>query len=78
MLNECDIKIDEKNLRSKHCKIVAFDSSLGGDITVPKKAPPKSDRRKGDPSKIGAKKRRKEEKKKGEGIKREQDDSDKK
>ena len=35
VLNTCDIKLEEKSLKSQHCKIVAFDTALTGDGKKP-------------------------------------------
>ncbi len=72
VLNECELKLEEKTLKSKHCKIVAFDTALSGD---PKKPPVKADRKK-EATKTSSKKRRKEDRNKAgapesEGVKRE-------
>ncbi len=71
VMHDCDIKIEDKQLKSSHCKIVAFDTSLSGDPVVPHKPPPKPERKKADGSKA-AKRRKKEDKKHPDAVKKEE------
>eukprot|EP01022_Parablepharisma_sp_SALTPOND_P028511 TRINITY_DN71077_c1_g1_i1.p4 TRINITY_DN71077_c1_g1~~TRINITY_DN71077_c1_g1_i1.p4 ORF type:complete len:127 (+),score=12.82 TRINITY_DN71077_c1_g1_i1:304-684(+) len=73
VLNECDLKIEDKSIKSKHCKIVAFDAALD---TNGKKPPAKNERRKDGGSKAGSSRKKKREDRKkhppnADGIKKE-------
>ena len=63
ILSNCDIKFEDRSVKSNYCKIVVCDAGVGSG-QVSKKPPPKSDKKKAENTKISAKKKKKEEKQK--------------